>query len=55
MIVESDDEVFVFNDRRWSVLVTEPVYSVRGYPTSRRYKHLVTSVCQERVELAAIL
>ena len=55
VLVESDDEVFLLNGGRWRVLVAEPVYSVRGYPTSKRYRHLVTSVCQDRVELAALL
>ena len=55
VIVESDDEVFVLNENRWTVLISEPVHSVRGYPSSKRYQRLVTAVARDRVELSAIL
>ncbi|UPJ52974.1 hypothetical protein IVB30_17620 [Bradyrhizobium sp. 200] len=55
LIVESDDEVFLLNDHRWTNLVSEPVHSVRGYPSSKRYKRLITAVTRDRVELAAVL
>ncbi len=54
MIVESDDEVFVLNNYQWHTLVSEPVYSVRGYPSSKRFQRLITAVTRDRVELAAI-
>jgi len=55
VIVESDDEVYVLNGGRWHTLVSEPVHSVRGYPSSKRFQRLITAVTQDRVEIAAIL
>jgi hypothetical protein len=55
LIVESDDEVFLLNDHRWNTLVSEPVHSVRGYPSSKRYQRLVTAVTRDRIELTAVI
>jgi hypothetical protein len=55
VILEADDEVFIKQPRGWEVLIPEPVYSVRGYSSSRRYKRLVSAVTRERVELAALV
>jgi hypothetical protein len=55
LIVESDDEVFLLNDHRWNTLLSEPVHSVRGYPSSKRYQRLITAVTRDRVELAAVI
>lgn len=55
MVIESDDEVFVLNHRQWRPLASEPVHSVRGYPSSKRYQNLITIALRDRVELAAIL
>lgn len=55
IVVESDDEVSVLNRYRWHTLVSEPVHSVRGYPSSKRFQHLITLVMRDRVELTAIL
>jgi hypothetical protein len=55
MIVESDDKVYLLDDHHWRIIMAEPVHSVRGYLQSKRYKHVVTSVMQERVELTALI
>ncbi|MBB5046265.1 hypothetical protein HNR60_001010 [Rhodopseudomonas rhenobacensis] len=55
IIVESDDQVFVLNQNIWRTLLSEPVHSVRGYPSSKRFQHLITAVTRDRVELTAIL
>ncbi len=55
LVVESDDAIFILNENRWRKLISEPVYSVRSYPNSKRYKKLITMVTRERVELVAIV
>lgn len=55
VILESDDHVFVGKGSKWEALVSEPVHSVRGYSSSRRYRRLVSAVTRDRVELAALL
>jgi hypothetical protein len=55
IIAETDEHVFILNDRRWKEVFNEPVHSVRGYPSSRRYQNLVTAVARDRVELIALV
>jgi len=51
MVAELDDAVFVLSEGRWHEIFEEPVYSVRGYPSSKWYRKLTTAVGDERVDL----
>ncbi|MES2449634.1 MAG: hypothetical protein V4610_03610 [Pseudomonadota bacterium] len=55
VIAESDDQVFLYQNKRWHVLVDDQVHSVRGYMNSRRYKHVVTAVRRDKVELISLI
>lgn len=55
VIAEGDDQVFLRQNNRWHVLVDDQVHSVRGYMNSRRYRHVVTAVRREQVELISLL
>ncbi|USI72897.1 hypothetical protein [Sphingomonas morindae] len=55
VIAEGDDQVFLRQKNRWHVLVDDQVHSVRGYMNSRRYRHVVTAVRRDQVELISLL
>lgn len=51
MIAELDEEVAVLSDGRWHTIFEDAVYSVRGYPYSKWYRNLITTVGSERTDL----
>jgi hypothetical protein len=54
VLAECDERVFILHKEKWTEIISEPVYSVRGYLTSKRYRNVVTAVMLDRVELIAI-
>jgi len=54
VIAEGDDQVFLWKNKRWHVLVDDQVHSVRGYMNSRRYRNVVTAVRRDQVELISL-
>lgn len=54
VIAETDDAVFLQLFGRWTSLLEEPVHSVRGYQSSKRYQRVATAVVRDRVEIIAL-
>ncbi|WP_342107774.1 hypothetical protein [Methylobacterium sp. SI9] len=51
IIAELDDAVVVLSGGRWSALYDQAIFSVRGYPTAKWYKNLITLVGEDRAEI----
>ncbi|MGO7544404.1 hypothetical protein AB9E34_01415 [Rhizobium leguminosarum] len=51
MVAELDDEVTVLAEGKWHPVFDEAVYSIRGYPSSKWYRNLVTAVGADRTDL----
>lgn len=54
VIAETDDAVYLQQFGKWIALLAEPVHSVRGYQSSKRYRRVATAVARNRVEVIAI-
>ena len=55
ILIETEAAVHVLNGGRWTTLLDEPVYGARGYPSSKWYRHLVTLVAEQHVDLCFVL
>jgi len=55
VIAESDDQAFIWHKNQWHLLVDDQVHSLRGYMASRRYRHVVTAVRRQQVELISLV
>ncbi|USR02385.1 hypothetical protein [Sphingomonas aerolata] len=54
IVTECDDEICVLDKWKWHRIFDEPVYSTRGYPSSKWYRQLLTIVAEDRTELVFI-
>ena len=55
IIAECDDDAYILHEKEWQKIISDSVYSIRGYPHSRRYKKVATAVALDRVEMMAIV
>lgn len=51
VVAELDTSVHVLSGGRWTAIQREPVFSVRGYPSSKWYRQLLTLACAEHTDI----
>ncbi|MBF0678791.1 MAG: hypothetical protein IR164_07625 [Devosia sp.] len=54
LLAELDESAVLYADRRWQTIFDGAVYSVRGYPQSKRYTKMITAVGEDRAQLTFV-
>jgi len=55
LVAELDEASYLYSNNQWHLIFDGPAYTIRGYPTSRWYRNLITAVGDGQTDLIFVV